>query len=218
MPSKYVILNRKGGCGKTTLATNLAGYYASRGELAALYDYDLQESAMRWLERRPDDLAPIHGVAAARAPTPGSTRAYQFRVPRDTCCIIADTPASLKPMELIEILRGASAILIPVLPSSIDLYVTETFIQDLRKMARLHAPGAGIAAVANRVRLNSRSYQYLIGVLKELGLPPIASLRDTEFYVSAAESGVSIHEMSSHLTRKDQEDWIPLMEWLAVQG
>lgn len=218
MPSKYVILNRKGGCGKTTLATNLAGYYASRAELAALYDYDLQESAMRWLARRPDDLAPIRGIAAARPPTPGSTRAYQFRVPPETRCIIADTPASLKPMELIEILRGASAILVPVLPSSIDLYVTETFVQDLRKMARLHAPGAGIAAVANRVRLNSRSYQFLIGVLTELGLPPIASLRDTEFYVSSAESGVSIHEMSGQFTRKDQEDWIPLMEWLAAQG
>ena len=217
MPSKIVILNRKGGCGKTTLATNLAGYYASRGELAAVYDYDLQESAMRWLGRRPDDLAPIHGVAAAHPTAPGSTRAYQFRVPPETCCIIVDTPASLRPMELIDILRGASAILVPVLPSSIDLYVTEAFIQDLRKMARLHAPGAGIAAVANRVRRNTRSYQFLTGVLEELGLPPVASLRDTQYYISAAESGVSIHEMSGHLTRKDQEDWVPLVEWLAVQ-
>jgi chromosome partitioning protein len=120
-------------------------------------------------------------------------------------------------MDLIDILRGASAILVPVLPSSIDLYVTEAFIQDLRKMARLHAPGAGIAAVANRVHLNTRSYQFLRGVLDELGLPPIASLRDTEFYLSAAESGVSIHEMSGDLTREDQKDWAPLVEWLAHQ-
>jgi len=216
MPSKFVVLNRKGGCGKTTLATNLAGYYASRAELASLHDYDLQESAMRWLGRRPDDLAPIHGVAAAHPPAPGSTRVYQFRVPRETRCIIVDTPASLKPMELIDILRGASAILVPVLPSSIDLYVTETFLQDLRKMARLHAPGAGIAAVANRVRRNTRSCQFLTGVLGELGLPPIAYLRDTEYYLSAAESGVSIHEMNGHLTRRDQEDWAPLLEWLQL--
>lgn len=217
MPRKVVIINRKGGCGKTTISTNLAGYYAARGELAAIHDFDPQDSSVRWVSQReqgPGGLQPIHGVAASHPPKGATTRAFQLRVPRETRCLVVDTPASLRKMDLIEILRGADAILIPVLPSSIDLFVTGAFIEDLRNMAHLYAPQAEIAVVANRVRRNTRAFQALQSYLHELGMPPVACLRDTQNYVIAAQNGTSIHEMAGSHTRKDRQDWQPLIEWL----
>ncbi len=219
MPRKVVIINRKGGCGKTTISTNLAGYYAARGEMAAIHDFDPQDSAVRWLSHREQaSLKPIHGVAASHPPTGATTRSFQLRVPPETRCLVVDTPASLRKMELIEILRGADAILIPVLPSSIDLFVTGAFLEDLRNMVRLYAPQAEIAVVANRVRRNTRAFQSLKAYLNELGMPPVACLRDTQNYVIAAQNGTSIHEMAGHVSRKDREDWKPLIEWLETSA
>jgi len=214
MPRKCVIINRKGGCGKTTLSTNLAGYYASQGDLPTLFDYDPQDSAMRWLRTRPDGARAIHGVAAGHPTQPGITRAFQLRVPPETENIIVDTPASLKKMELIDILQGASAVLVPVLPSSIDLHVTEAFVEDLRNILRLHAPRASVAIVANRVRHNSLAYHRMRKFLGEMGLAPIASLRDTQNYVNAAQSGLCIHEIKPALSHRDRNDWRPLIQWL----
>jgi len=214
MPQKIVVINRKGGCGKTTLTTNLAGFYASQGEIPALLDYDPQDSAMRWIRMRPPELAPIHGVGAAHHPKAGTTRSFQLRIPPETRHIVIDTPASLKKMELIDVLRGATALLIPVLPSSIDLHVTGDFIEDLRSMLRIYAPSAAIAIVANRVRFKTRSYDYLKSYFDDLGLPPVTCLRDTQNYVRTSHSGMCIHELHGHRTRTDREEWAPLVEWL----
>ena len=215
MPRKVVIINRKGGCGKTTISTNLAGYYAARGEMAANESFIGRASARGWM-RNPEDavLKKKQGVAASHPPAGVTTRSFQLRVPPETRCLVVDTPASLKKMELIEILRGADAILIPVLPSSIDLFVTGAFLEDLRNMVRLYAPQAEIAVVANRVRRNTRAFQSLKAYLNELGMPPVACLRDTQNYVIAAQNGTSIHEMAGHVSRKDREDWQPLIDWL----
>ena len=214
MPKKCVIINRKGGCGKTTLSTNLAGYYASKGDLPALFDYDPQDSAIRWVRMRPKDANPIHGVAAAHPPEPGTTRSFQLRVPPETRHIIVDTPASLKKMELSDILRGATAVLVPVLPSAIDLHVTEAFVDDLRGMLGLYAPTAALALVANRVKRNTLSSHGLGKFLAERGLTPVASLRDAQNYVKAAQNGTCIHEMKRKLTQQDRDEWRPLIHWL----
>lgn len=119
--NKIVVLNPKGGCGKTTLTTNLAAYYANRGPVPAVMDCDPQGSSMTWIERRPVDLPPIHGIAAYKR-TMQATRSWQLRVPQETTNLIVDSPASLNHDDLREVTRDATSILVPVLPSSIDIH------------------------------------------------------------------------------------------------
>lgn len=214
MTRKFVVINSKGGCGKTTLSTNLASFYAVNGYTSALFDYDPQESAHRWLTYRSDDRVGIHGVAAAYPPTGNLTRSFQMRLPADTKRVIIDTPASLKRMDLIEILRGAEAIIVPLLPSVIDSRVTADFLKDLMAEAKVHAPGASVATVANRVRRNTRAYQTLLEFLEGIGRPPVASLRDSQNYNYAAEQGIGIHELNAAATRIDRGQWQPLIDWL----
>jgi chromosome partitioning protein len=214
MLKKIVVINSKGGCGKTTLSTNLAGYYAANGYPTALYDYDPQDSAARWLQQRSGEQPSIHGVAAAHAPAQGITRSFQMRLPPETQRLVLDTPASLKRMELIEILRNAAAVIVPILPSTIDSHVTVNFIQDLQAEIRMHAPAAPIAVVANRVRRNTRAFHALLQFLEARDLMPVTSLRDSQNYVHAAAEGVGIHELKSNTTRIDREHWQPLIDWL----
>jgi chromosome partitioning protein len=214
MLKKIVVINSKGGCGKTTLSTNLAGYYAASGYPTALYDYDPQDSAARWLQQRAAELPRIHGVAAAHAPADGITRSFQMRLPPETQRLVLDTPASLKRMELIEILRNATAIIVPILPSTIDSYVTVNFIQDLQAEIRMHAPAAPVAVVANRVRRNTRAFHALLQFLQARDMAPVTCLRDSQNYVHAAAEGAGIHELNLNLTRIDREHWQPLIDWL----
>jgi chromosome partitioning protein len=214
MIRKIVVINSKGGCGKTTVSTNLASYYAANGYPCALFDYDPQDSATRWLNQRPAYLAKIHGVAAAHPPEGNFTRSFQMRVPPETQRIVLDTPASMKRMDLVEVLRDASAVIIPILPSFIDCRVTSAFLRDLGTEMRLHAPGAPIAIVANRVRRNARAFHMLLGFLNEEGRPPVACLRDSQCYVQAAAEGMGIHELKASLTREDRCQWQSLIDWL----
>jgi len=218
MIRKIVVINSKGGCGKTTLATNLASYYAANGYPCSLFDYDPQDSATRWLMQRPAHLAKIHGVAAAHPPEGNLTRSFQLRVPPETQRIVLDTPASMKRMDLVEVLRDVSVIIIPVLPSFIDCRVTSAFLRDLSTEMRLHAPDARIAVVANRVRRNTRTFHALLEFLHEEGRPPVACLRDTLHYVNAAAEGMGIHELKANLTREDRSQWQSLVDWLETGG
>ena len=214
MIRKIVVINSKGGCGKTTLSTNLASFYAANGYPSALFDYDPQDSSFRWLNQRPEQRVNIHGVAATHQAGGNFTRSFQLRVPPETERVILDTPASLKRMDLIEILRGAAAIVVPILPSIIDSRVTAGFIKDLTAEARVYAPAAPIALVANRVRRNTRAFRALLEFLNDIGKPPVACLRDSQNYVYAAEQGLGIHEMAENLTRVDRDQWQPLIDWL----
>jgi len=218
MIRKIVVINSKGGCGKTTLSTNLASYYAAHGYPTALFDYDPQDSSTRWLAQRPGHLPGIHGVAAAHPPEENVTRSFQLRVPPGTQRLILDTPASLKRMELIEILRDAWAIIVPILPSTIDSCVTLDFLQDLGKEVHLHAPEASIAIVANRVRRNTRAFQTLMKFLADKDMSPVACLRDSQNYVQAAAEGTGIHDMKANITRVDREHWKSLIDWLETES
>lgn len=211
---RIIVINSKGGCGKTTIATNLAGYYANRNGRAALVDHDPQGSSVAWLSRRDGDQPPIHGVSAFTDTNTAVTRSFRMRVPSDTENVILDTPASMKPMELMEILRGTSAILVPILPSTIDRHVTFDFMEQLLRMARQSAPTAPIGLIANRVRANTLSFRNLKEELAARGLPLVAQLRDTQNYVTAAERGVSIHELEVRGIDTDKEQWQAIERWL----
>ncbi|MCG8073266.1 MAG: ParA family protein [Candidatus Thiodiazotropha taylori] len=211
---RLLILNSKGGCGKTTIATNLAGYYASAGTPTALFDYDPQGSSHRWLELRSGELSNIHGVFAAK-PTQGAvTQAFAQRVPGETERIVVDTPASMKRMEMMNMLRNASAVIVPVLPSAIDRHVTLDFIQELTTLCRQMGINIPVGIVANRVRLNTRAFKQLQETLELLDIPLVAFLRDTQNYVHAAESGCAIVELKTASMKKDRQQWLALIEWL----
>ena len=211
--NKIVILNPKGGCGKTTLATNLASLYAARGPMPAIMDCDQQGSTMGWLNKRPPSSPPIHGIAAYKR-TMQATRSWQLRVPGETQTLIVDSPASIDHDDLRELTRDTSNILVPVLPSSIDIHAASRCIADLLLVAKIDRRDRKLAVVANRTRQNTRSFDKLMRFLDSLGIPIIAVLRDSQSFVQAAEAGIGICEMQKHKVKKDLEQLELIVEWL----
>lgn len=210
---RIIILNPKGGSGKTTVATNLAAQYAAAGELPALMDLDPQGSSTRWLRKRPVDQAPIHGIAGFER-TATVTRSWQLRVPAHCTTVIVDTPAAIDPRSLPEITRGADAVLVPVMPSDIDIHAAAKCIADLLLVAKIRRSDDRIGIIANRVRSNTLISQALTRFLNSLDIPLVATFRDTQNYVRAAESGIGLHEMPRWQVRQDLEEWGKLAVWL----
>jgi chromosome partitioning protein len=211
---RLLILNSKGGCGKTTIATNLAGFYAASGTSTTLFDYDPQGSSQRWLDLRNDQFPDIHGVFAAKTIQSGVTRAFSLRVPPNTQRIIVDTPASMKRLEMMDMLRSASAVMVPVLPSGIDCHVTLDFLKQLNDLIRQMGLNLPIGIVANRVRLNTRAFRKLRASIEDLDVPLVAFLRESQNYVNAAESGRAIVDLKRPAFRKDNQQWSMLINWL----
>jgi chromosome partitioning protein len=213
---RIIVLNPKGGSGKTTIASNLAACYAVNGHRPALMDLDPQGSSMRWLRKRPDDSPPIHGIAGfERSAT--VTRSWQLRVPTECTAVIVDTPAALEAHALPEITRGADAVLVPVMPSDIDIHATAKCIADLLLVAKIRRSDHRIGIIANRVRANTLVSQSLMRFLNSLDIPLVATLRDTQNYVRSAEAGVGIYEMPRWQVQQDVDHWRQLAEWLGAK-
>jgi len=210
---KIVVLNPKGGSGKTTLAINLAGYLASRQRPVALMDCDPQGSSTRWLERRPSSYPSIHGIVAYTT-SMGTTRSWQLRVPQEIRYLVVDTPAAVPAQELVEFTRGAHAILIPVLPSNIDVHAVSRLVAHLLLTAKVSRRMGRLGVVANRVRENTLAYKKLMSFLDCLSIPVVGVLRDSQNYVHSAEEGLSVHEMVPSRVTKDLARWQPLTGWL----
>lgn len=211
--NKIVILNPKGGCGKSTLATNIAAYYAGLGERPAIMDYDKQGSTIAWLKRRPEHLPQIHGIAAFKR-TMQATRSWQLRVPEDTVNLVVDSPASISHDDLRELTRDSSSILVPVLPSSMDIDAASRCIADLLLVAKINRNEGKLAVVANRTRKNTRSFGRLMRFLDSLGIPIIAVLRDSQNFVHAAEKGIGLNEMQPSRVRPDVDQLERIVKWL----
>jgi chromosome partitioning protein len=210
---KIVVLNPKGGCGKTTLATNIAAYYAMRGPAPALVDFDSQGFSMRWLHKRPDNRPRIHGIGACRQAMQGR-QAVQLQTEPDTEKLIIDLPAALNPDELQDVAYDAGSILIPVLPSTIDIHCATRFIANLLLVAQIDRRNRQLAVVANRTRQNTKSYRMLLRFLTSLQIPLIAVLRDSQNYVHAAGQGIGICEMPAHKVQKDMPQLKLIISWL----
>ena len=214
---RITLLNPKGGSGKTTLATNLASYFAGRGYATVLFDYDAQGSSTRWLEVRPSELPSIHGVPAYREAA-GATRTWQLRVPAGTERVIVDTPASVAGPRLDDLVRRSDCILIPVLASPIDLDAFMNFALILGHIPRIRSGDARVAVIANRVRRNTRYFKTLQNALlrEALGAPMeyVATLRDTQQYVHAGARGYGISELDSPRVAPVLDEWEPLLAWL----
>jgi len=213
---RILVLNPKGGSGKTTLATNLASYFASLGDRPLLSDNDQQGSSTRWLKKRQPEQAFIHGIAAFDRNS-RMTRAWQMRVPADAGHVVVDTPAAVLAQDMPEMTRTADAIIVPVLPSDIDIHAFSRCIADLLLIAKVRRDENRIAVVANRVRRNTLVYQSLMRFLDTLRIPVVATLRDSQNYVRASEQGLGLFEMKRGTVAQDLEDWEPLIAWLKAK-
>jgi len=212
--NRIVILNPKGGCGKSTLATNIAACYAARGPQPAIMDYDPQGSSMAWLKRRPEEKPSIHGIAAYKK-SMQATRSWQLRVPEDTLNLVVDSPASITHDDLRELTRDSSSILVPILPSPMDIDAAARCIADLLLVAKVNRNEGKLAVIANRTRKNTKSFKKLMRFLDSLGIPIIAVMRDTQNYVRAAEKGLGMHEMRPpSRVKKDVEQIDRIVTWL----
>ena len=200
-----MILNPKGGSGKSTISTNLAAYYATQSANVVLADMDPQGSSMAWLEARSSGRPAIKGVdASSSAP----------RHSRNTDVVIMDAPAGVRGKDLTAIVRRAETFIVPVLPSPIDMRATATFVAELRKNAKVANKQAKFAVVANRVREHTRIYGELEAFLKKLKVPVLTHLRDGMNYVRCAERGIGVHELAPYASSVDREQWKPIVSWL----
>jgi chromosome partitioning protein len=210
---RIIVLNPKGGSGKTTVATNLAARFATVGKSPVLMDLDPQGSSMRWLQKRSRELPQIHGIAGFERST-SVTRSWQLRIPAASDVVIVDSPAALDAQRLPEVIRGADAILVPVMPSDIDIHAAAKCIADLLLIGKVRRSEGILGIIANRVRSNTLISQSLMRFLKSLDIPLVATLRDTQNYVRAAQTGTGLHEMPRWQVSRDLSDWEELTNWL----
>ena len=208
---KIVILNPKGGCGKTTLATNLASYFARRGPPPTLADCDPDGYSTRWIQKRPSERPQVYGIAAHDPCTPGDKPLRSW--PGSTELVV-DLPAALNRDQLFHHIYDAGSVLIPVVPSEIDIYSAASFIADLLLLAQFDRRNRNLAIVANRTRQYTNSYKMLMRFLSSLEIPVVSELRDSQNFVYAAANGIGICEMPAHKVRKDMEQFDLLVNWL----
>ncbi len=213
-PHRILVVNSKGGCGKTTIATNLAGCLTLRNYPTTLVDYDPQGSSMQWLTLRSDRYKSVHGIAANRIPGAGTTRAFQLRIPEETQFVIVDAPAGVNGLDLVQLVRDIDTIIIPVLPSPIDIHACSYFIQDLFLVARVRSKSIRVGVLANRTRSNHKIYTTLIKFLNSLNIEFIGALKDNQSYVHAAQDGLSVVELRSSQVSKDRRQWNEIINWL----
>ncbi len=213
-----VVINSKGGSGKTTLTTNLASFYASKNLRTAIMDYDPQGSSLHWLQARPATQNRIHGANAAPAKGSVALHSRQGWVPLDTEVLIIDAPGGATGLLLKELVRKATHIVIPVAPSPIDIRATADFIKDLYLTGGARTSKAKIAVVANRVRIrSSTNYAALERFLTSLKLPFLTNISDSENYLVAAEKGLGVFEMDEFVTATERQEFMPIVRWLEGQ-
>ena len=198
-----LIANPKGGCGKTTLSVNIAGFLANRGQRVALLDMDRQQSAALWVETRPEDLPPVRALK------------YNIELDSPFNWLVVDSAAGLSGSNLAcSLIKKASKIIVPVTPSLFDLHASRDFLQTLIEEKRVRNSHCRIGVVGMRMESRTRAAHALEYFLSTLDLPVLAYLRETQVYVNAAFEGKSLFDLPHHVAERELEQWEFLQEWL----
>lgn len=200
------VLNAKGGCGKTTIATCLASHLADTGYAVGLADYDPQRGATDWLAARPADAPPIHGYTADNG--------GGIRPASGTQVLVVDSPAATHGRMLSNLVRRTDSLILPVLPSPIDMRAVHRFLEELYSLKQIDEKATRVGLVANRVKENTIIYRDLSLFLGRLKVPFVARLRDTQNYNRAAQRGIGVMDLPPYLASRDHEQWQPLLRWL----
>ena len=204
---KILVANSKGGCGKSTIATNLAAYYAQDGKNTVLVDTDRQGSSQRWCEKRA-------GFARPVLPVPGTRADWRTHIPKGTQRIVIDAPAAIRPQDVDAFLDDVDALVVPILPSRIDLEASEVFLAGIANLGRIKRGKVAVGLVANRLKPWTVASQQAIEEIRAYPFPLVAQLRDSQGYVLMSGLGKSIFDYSSEAIRSHQEDWGKLLRWL----
>jgi chromosome partitioning protein len=213
-PRSILVANSKGGCGKTTLATNLAAFFANSGKATALVDHDTQASSSYWLKQRPEKAAAIVGIAAHTHCAAQETRSFHNRLPRGIQRVILDTPAALSGTLLYQHVSAVDLVVIPIIPSPIDIHAAENFIQEIQLSGLLREDSRQVLVVANRVRQNTVMFRQLNAYLRDLGMPRVTYIRDSQLYTRAAEQGLGICDVSGSRAAKERNHWARIGSWI----
>lgn len=198
-----LVINAKGGSGKSTLTSNLASYYAVRGYQAALFDFDRQMSGIRWLERRPHEAPKITGVTG-----------WTFRGVDSFERVVMDPPAQIQSRDMAMLVARADVVAILVLPSPIDIHAAADFIRELLIDGKVRCSNKPVCVVANRARTNTLIYDQLCKFLGSLKIPFVTTFRDSQNYNHASRKGIGIFEMNEDIVSRDVEQWWPLIKWI----
>lgn len=200
-----LVVNPKGGCGKTTVATNLATYYSVWGMSTALVDLDPQQSSMDWLRVRPKDENPIQGFNGLKG---------KIYPDADTERVIYDCPARTDSKKVARLIQLVDVVIIPVMPSAIDMRVAASFIADIVGQVKEVNATAIMGVMANRTQKNYHSYTALRDFLKALEIPFVGALRNSQNYVKAADTGIGVFEMPLGEAKQDMQEWKPILHWV----
>jgi len=200
-----LVTNSKGGCGKTTIATNLAGAFANTGFKTALADCDRQRSSLSWAKLRDSSAPEISVLNWTKDITP---------VPKKTQRLIIDAPAALRRKQVVEFLREADIVILPVLPSLFDENTTRRFLNLLDKLKPIRKGKRAVAVVGNRVRQRTNAAARLDQFLESVGQRAVTRLRDTQFYSTAALTGLSLFDVRTARAENFLQDWRPLLSFI----
>lgn len=204
------VVNPKGGVGKSTLSTNLAGYFAAQGERTALGDMDPQHSSHGWLGIRPAELSPIQAwLPDGRQP---------LRPPGDITRAVLDTPAAIDTETLKNVAAIADCIIVPLQPSIFDIFATQSFFEVLAHEKTVRRRKVRVAIVGMRVDARTKAAEQLQRFIEGLDLPVLTFLRDTQNYVQLAAQGLSLWDVTPGRVEKDLEQWTALTDWLGTPG
>jgi len=199
-----VVANPKGGVGKSTLSTNVAGYFASQGHGVMLGDADRQQSSRLWLRLRPTEARPIQ--------TWEISHDLVARPPRDVTHVVLDTPAGLHGWRFKDVMRMADKVLVPLQPSIFDIYATRAFLDEVAELKRSSQLDIGI--IGMRVDPRTIAADKLREFVSGLGLPVLSYLRDTQNYIHLAARGLTLFDVAPSRVEKDLLQWRPLCHWL----
>ena len=202
-----LVASSKGGVGKTTVATHLAAHAALDGLRTVLVDADPQGSSTRWAERRAD-------LETAVLPVDGSRRNWQKHVPDDAQRLVIDAPAGSTADSLDAFLEVADVLVVPVLPSTLDIDATVPFLNGIAKHPRVRRGQLRVGLLGNRLRPWTNASQQAVELLQQWPYPVVAQLRDSQAYVMLVGLGRSLFDYHSQQVREHQDDWAPLLKWL----
>lgn len=199
-----LVANPKGGAGKTTLATNLSGYFANQGKKTTLCDLDRQQSSLRWMAFRDPALPAITGYYGGNQ--------ISLSLPREADWVVVDAPAGLQGYKLSDYLKTVDKVLVPLVPSVFDMAATEDFLNAIRGEVR--GVRAKVGIVAMRVDPRTKAASMLEEFLKHFDIPIVAYVRNTQNYVNVAASGATVFDPPRARHRRDMEQWSSLVQWV----